>query len=224
MLLHAAHAPLELTDAPVPKPAERQVLLQVAACGVCRTDLHIVDGELEQPKLPLVLGHEIVATVVERGPEARQFEIGERVGVPWLGWTDQTCRYCRRGQENLCDAAQFTGYTLDGGYAELRPRRRALLSSTACQVRRRGSRAAAVRRTDRLPHVSTGGESAERIGIYGFGAAAHIVAQVAVHDGRQVYAFTRAGRPGDASTSPEDSARCGRAARTNRHLTRWTLR
>jgi alcohol dehydrogenase, propanol-preferring len=193
MLLRAARAPLELTALPVPDPGERQVLLRVAACGVCRTDLHIVDGELEHPKLPLVLGHEIVATVVGRGPEARQFEIGERVGVPWLGWTDQTCRYCRRGQENLCDAAQFTGYSLDGGYADY-----ALADERYCL--RLPSRYADVEaapllcagligyRTYRL-----GGESAERVGIYGFGAAAHIVAQVAVHDGRQVYAFTRMG-------------------------------
>src|SRR3979490_1699865 len=111
-------SPLVLRDVPIPKPGEHQVLLQVRACGVCRTDLHIVDGELQRPKLPLILGHEIVASVVERGDAAELFQIGERVGVPWLGWTDQTCRYCLRGQENLCDAALFTGYTLDGGYAE----------------------------------------------------------------------------------------------------------
>ena len=213
MLLHAAHAPLELTDAPVPKPAERQVLLQVAACGVCRTDLHIVDGELEQPKLPLVLGHEIVATVVERGPEARQFEIGERVGVPWLGWTDQTCRYCRRGQENLCDAAQFTGYTLDGGYADYVARRRALLSSTACQVRRRGSRAAAVRRTDRLPHVSTRRRIGRthrhlrlrRRGAHrGAGCGARWASGVCLHP---------RGRPGDARLRPRTRRGVGRRLR-----------
>jgi propanol-preferring alcohol dehydrogenase len=193
MLLRAAHAPLDLTDIAVPKPGEQQVLLQVAACGVCRTDLHIVDGELEHPKLPLVLGHEIVATIVERGSQARQFEIGERVGVPWLGWTDQTCRYCRRGQENLCDTAQFTGYTLDGGYAEyvVADERYCLrLPARYSDVEAAPLLCAGLigYRTYRL-----GGESAERVGIYGFGAAAHIVAQVAVHDGRRVYAFTRAG-------------------------------
>ena len=213
MLLRAAHAPLELTDAPVSKPGARQVLLQVAACGVCRTDLHIVDGELEHPKLPLVLGHEIVATVVERGPEARQFGIGERVGVPWLGWTDQTCRYCRRGQENLCDAAQFTGYTLDGGYADyvVADERYCLrLPARYADVEAAPLLCAGLigYRTYRL-----GGESAERIGIYGFGAAAHIVAQVAVHDGRQVYAFTRAGDAGDTRLRARTRRGVGRRLR-----------
>src|SRR5437762_10586090 len=118
MLLRAPRTPLELVEMEPPSPGARQLLLKVKACGVCRTDLHILDGELGQPKLPLVLGHEVVATVVERGAEATHFEIGARVGIPWLGWTDQTCPFCRRGQENLCDSALFTGYTLDGGYAE----------------------------------------------------------------------------------------------------------
>src|SRR5215468_6300719 len=118
MLMRSPRKPLEAVEMDVPAPAEHQVLLQVRACGVCRTDLHIVDGELDRPKLPLVLGHEIVASVAERGPECQRFSIGDRVGVPWLGWTDQTCRYCRRDQENLCDGALFTGYSLDGGYAD----------------------------------------------------------------------------------------------------------
>src|SRR5437868_2516122 len=118
MVLRAPRTPLEVSDVAMPQPGEHQVLLQVRACGVCRTDLHIVDGELDQPKLPLIVGHEVVATVVDRGSEARQFQPGDRVGVPWLGWTDQSCRYCRRDQENLCDNALFTGYTLDGGYGE----------------------------------------------------------------------------------------------------------
>jgi propanol-preferring alcohol dehydrogenase len=197
MLLRAPHAPLELTDVDPPSPAPRQVLLAVRACGVCRTDLHIVDGELDQPKLPLVLGHEIVGTVVECGHDAREFQVGERVGVPWLGWTDQTCRYCRRGQENLCDSALFTGYSLDGGYAEY-------VAADERYCLRIPPKYADVEaapllcagligyRTYRL-----GGASAERVGIYGFGAAAHIVAQVAVHDGRRVFAFTR---PGDTAT------------------------
>jgi propanol-preferring alcohol dehydrogenase len=197
MLLRAPHAPLELTEAERPSPADRQVLLQVRACGVCRTDLHIVDGELDRPKLPLVLGHEIVATVFERGAAARAFDIGERVGVPWLGWTDQTCRYCRRGQENLCDTALFTGYTLDGGYAEyvVADERYCLrVPSKYSDVDAAPLLCAGLIgfRTYRL-----GGDSAERVGIYGFGAAAHIVAQVAVHEGRRVYTFTR---PGDAAT------------------------
>jgi alcohol dehydrogenase, propanol-preferring len=202
MLLRAPRTPLELTEVDPPSPSARQVLLQVKACGVCRTDLHILDGELDRPKLPLVLGHEIVATVVERGAEARQFAVGERVGVPWLGWTDQTCRYCRRGQENLCDAALFTGYTLDGGYAEyvVADERYCLrVPAGYADVEAAPLLCAGLigYRTYRL-----GGDSAERIGIYGFGAAAHIVAQVAVHDGRQVYAFTR---PGDSAT--QDFAR-----------------
>jgi propanol-preferring alcohol dehydrogenase len=197
MLLRAPHTPLELTEADPPSPGSRQVLLEVRACGVCRTDLHIVEGELDRPKLPLVLGHEIVATVVERGSDAREFEVGERVGVPWLGWTDQTCRYCRRGQENLCDAALFTGYTLDGGYAEY------LVADERYCLRipaKYGDVEAAPLLCAGLIGYRTyrlGGESAERVGIYGFGAAAHIVAQVAVHEGRRVFAFTR---PGDMAT------------------------
>src|SRR5215467_725165 len=118
MVLRSPRTALLAAELDVPTPSEHQVVLKVAACGVCRTDLHILDGELDRPKLPLVMGHEIVGTVVKRGAQAHDVEIGERVGVPWLGWTDQTCRYCRRDRENLCDNAQFTGYTLDGGYAE----------------------------------------------------------------------------------------------------------
>jgi propanol-preferring alcohol dehydrogenase len=198
MLLRAQRTPLEVAEVDVPRPSTRQVLLQVRACGVCRTDLHIVDGELGQPKkLPLILGHEIVASVVECGPSVERFSVGDRVGVPWLGWTDQTCRYCLRGQENLCDAALFTGYTLDGGYAEY-----VVADERYCvPLPARYADAAAAPllcagligyRTYRLA-----GESAEHVGLYGFGAAAHIIAQVAVHDGRQVYAFTR---PGDVET------------------------
>jgi alcohol dehydrogenase, propanol-preferring len=197
MLLAAPHAALEARGVEVPTPSEHQVLLKVRACGVCRTDLHIVDGELDGPKLPLTLGHEIVGTVVDRSVDARRFEIGERVGVPWLGWTDQSCRYCRRGQENLCQAALFTGYTLDGGYAEYvaaderyclrvpQPYADANAAPLLCA-------GLIGYRTYRLA-----GDAAERIGIYGFGAAAHIIAQVAVSQGRQVYAFTR---PGDVAT------------------------
>jgi propanol-preferring alcohol dehydrogenase len=196
MVLRAARVPLELRDLARPEPVERQVLLQVRACGVCRTDLHIVDGELDRPKLPLVLGHEVVATVMECGPDAHDLRRGERVGVPWLGWTDQTCRFCTRGQENLCDSARFTGYTLDGGYAEY-----LVADERYC-----------FRLPDRYPDAQAApllcagligyrtyrlaGETAEHVGIYGFGAAAHIIAQIAVIQGRQVYAFTR---PGDSA-------------------------
>jgi propanol-preferring alcohol dehydrogenase len=177
----------------VPRPGARQLLLRVRACGVCRTDLHIVDGELDQPKLPLILGHEVVATVAECGTEARLFQPGDRVGVPWLGWTDQTCRYCRRGQENLCDGALFTGYTLDGGYAEymLADERYCLhLPGNYADVHAAPLLCAGLigYRTYRLS-----GESSEHVGLYGFGAAAHIIAQIAVHQGRRVYAFTREG-------------------------------
>ena len=195
MVLEAQRQPLVLKDVTIPRPGARQVLLRVRACGVCRTDLHIFDGDLDRPKLPLILGHEIVATVVERGAGAEQFEPGDRVGVPWLGWTDQTCRYCLRDQENLCDAALFTGYTLDGGYAEY-----VVADERYCvrlPARYPDAEAAPLLcagligyRTYRLA-----GDAAEHVGLYGFGAAAHIIAQVAVHQGRQVYAFTR---PGDA--------------------------
>jgi propanol-preferring alcohol dehydrogenase len=118
MVLVAQGLPLEYQRVPVPEPGSDQVLLKVSACGVCRTDLHILDGELSKPKLPLILGHQIAGQVVACGVNADRFKIGERVGVPWLGYTDGTCRYCLRGQENLCDNPQFTGYTIDGGFAE----------------------------------------------------------------------------------------------------------
>ena len=196
MVLPAARVPLELRDVEQPVPAGRQVLLRVHACGVCRTDLHILDGELDRPKLPLILGHEVVASVVECGPDVQDLRRGERVGVPWLGWTDQTCRYCARDQENLCDGVLLTGYTLDGGYAEYM-----LADERYClRLPERYADAYAAPllcagligyRTYRLA-----GQSAERVGIYGFGAAAHIIAQVAVFEGRRVYAFTR---PGDTT-------------------------
>ncbi len=196
MVLRAPRTPLELCELDEPRPSGRDVLLEVLACGVCRTDLHIVDGELERPKLPLVPGHEIVGRVVRAGGEVVDLQVGQRVGVPWLGWTDGSCRFCRRGQENLCDAARFTGYTIDGGYAEL-----ALADERYClELPERYSDLEAAPllcagligyRTYRLA-----GPDAEHLGIYGFGAAAHLVAQVAVAEGRRVYAFTR---PDDAA-------------------------
>jgi len=194
MLFEKAGQPLRLVEMPVPQPGPGQVLLRVHACAVCRTDLHIIDGELSQPRLPLILGHEIVGTVVEAGKGANAYTIGQRVGVPWLGWTDGACRYCQRGQENLCPQAKFTGYTLDGGYAEY-----TVADQRYCFPLPEGYpdlQAAPLLcagligyRTYRLA-----GPHAERLGIYGFGAAAHIIAQVAVHQGRQVYAFSK---PGD---------------------------
>ena len=201
MLLEAPHAPLHLVELPIPTPRAGQVLLKVHACGVCHTDLHILDGELSKPKLPLVLGHQIVGTVVQSGPEAGRFKKGERVGVPWLGATDGTCRYCLRGQENLCEHPVFTGYDIDGGFAEytLADERFCFpLPDTYSDVEVAPLLCAGLIgfRTYRMA-----GDNVETLGIYGFGAAAHIITQVAKHEGKKVYAFTR---PGD--TDAQDFA------------------
>ena len=177
------------------RPGPGEVLIEVHACGVCRTDLHIIDSELTQPKLPLILGHQIVGTVIELGEGVERFELGQRIGVPWLGSTDGTCRYCLRGQENLCEHPQFTGFTLDGGYAEY-----TLADTRYCfTIPDSYSNAAAA------PLLCAGligyrsyrmaGRDCARIGFYGFGGAAHLLAQLAVHEGKKVFAFTR---PGDA--------------------------
>ena len=188
-LLTAPGRPLEQVELAEPEPGPGQVLLQVHACGVCRTDLHVRDGELPEPKLPLVLGHQIVGTVVEGGGV---FDEGARVGVPWLGWTCGECRFCRSGRENLCERARFTGYTLDGGYAEL-----AVADARYCFALPAGPSDTAL-----APLLCAGligfralrfTEDAERLGLYGFGASAHIVAQLARAEGRRVFAFTRAG-------------------------------
>jgi propanol-preferring alcohol dehydrogenase len=194
MVLEAARSPLRLTVLPIPEPSSRQLRLRVLACGVCRTDLHIVDGELTEPKLPLVPGHEIVGCVEALGSEVEGFAIGDRVGVPWLGSTDGTCPYCRNGEENLCDGARFTGYQIDGGYA----------SHTVADARYCFHLPEDYSDAEAAPLLCAGligyrslkmtGDAA-RLGIYGFGAAAHIVAQVARHQGREIFAFTR---PGDA--------------------------
>jgi propanol-preferring alcohol dehydrogenase len=190
MILAAPGQPLREVDLPVPKPQSEQVLLQIHACGVCRTDLHIVDGELTQPKLPLVLGHQIVGTVVEVGEKVTNFNLGDRVGVPWLGSTCNHCRYCLSGRENLCDRARFTGYNLDGGYAEY-----TVAEEHFCFAIPDGYpdlQAAPLLCAGLIGYRSYRmvGE-AERIGFYGFGAAAHILIQVARYQGRKVYAFTR---------------------------------
>ena len=189
MVLDAPGQPLRAGEVPQPEAGPGQVALDVMACGVCRTDLHIVDGELSEPKLPLVLGHQIVARVAGGG---ERFAPGQRVGVPWLGWTDGDCRYCRSGRENLCDRALFTGYNLDGGYAEhlVADERFCFpLSDDYEDLQAAPLLCAGLigYRTLRLAG------DAERIGIYGFGSAAHIICQVAVHQGRRVFAFTRAG-------------------------------
>jgi propanol-preferring alcohol dehydrogenase len=214
MVLEKPTQPLQLRDVPKPKPGRGQLLVRVSACAVCRTDLHVVDGELPNPKLPLILGHQIVGRLEEIGPEmwegpqrpesrgakaASTFMVGDRVGIPWLGWTDGDCAYCRSKRENLCDNARFTGYTIDGGYAEY----------TVADARfcfhlpdRYGDVEVAPLLCAGLigyrSYRKTG--DARRLGIYGFGNAARLIAQVALHEGRELFAFTR---PGDAATQQE---------------------
>lgn len=192
MVLDAPGRPLRAVDVPVPEPGVGQVLIRVHACGVCRTDLHVVDGELPDPKLPLIPGHQIVGTVERLGERVERFAAGDRVGVPWLGWTDGECRYCRTGRENLCDAARFTGYDLDGGYAEY-----AVADHRFCFQIPAGYpdlQAAPLLCAGLIGYRSLRmAGDAKRLGLYGFGAAAHIVAQVALHEGRRVFAFTSRG-------------------------------
>ena len=188
MVLDSPGSPLRQAELPDPKPRSGEIVVAVRACGVCRTDLHIVDGELTKPKLPLVLGHQIVGLVVSSG---ERFSSLDRVGVPWLGWTCGECRYCRSGRENLCDRARFTGYHLDGGYADL-----VVADERYCvRVPPRSNDA------EVAPLLCAGligyralklAGDGERIGLFGFGASAHIVCQVARHQGRRVFAFTRA--------------------------------
>jgi len=192
MLLDAPRHSLRAAQIPRPEPGLGQILLAVQACGVCRTDLHVADGDLPNPKLPLVPGHEIVGTVAGLGADVRGWALGERAGVPWLGWTCGECRYCRTGRENLCQRARFTGYHLDGGYTEY----------TVADARYVFRIPADYQDLEAAPLLCAGligyrslvaAGDAERLGLYGFGAAAHIVAQVARHQGRRVFAFTRAG-------------------------------
>ena len=190
MVLEKSGIPLRLKELPLPECGADEILLKVAACGVCRTDLHILDGELSEPKLPLIPGHEIVGIVVDKGARVERFAIGQRIGVPWLGHTCGQCRYCLSRRENLCDDARFTGYTLNGGYAEY-----AVASQHYCfSLPQSYSDAGAA------PLLCAGligyralvaAGDAERIGIYGFGAAAHIVAQVARAQGIRVYQARR---------------------------------
>lgn len=194
MVMDEARRPLQLREIDAPAPGPDQVAIEVEACGICRTDLHILDGELDEPKLPLVPGHQIVGRVSAVGPDAGGFTLGQRVGVPWLGWTCGDCEHCLRGRENLCDEARFTGYHIDGGFAEQcvadarfvfplpddLPALQAAPLLCAGLVGYRSYRMIA--------------EPARRIGLYGFGAAAHILIQVARHQKREVFAFTR---PGD---------------------------
>lgn len=193
MVLEKQRRRLETMDLPMPKAGAGQVLVKVHACGVCRTDLHVMDGELLHPKLPLVPGHEIVGGIAELGDGARRFKVGDRVGIPWVGWTCGTCRFCKSGRENLCENGKFTGYTLDGGYAEY----------TVADERFCFPIPAIYSDAEAAPLLCAGligyrslskTGKVQRLGIYGFGAAAHIIAQVARHEGRKIFAFTR---PGD---------------------------
>jgi len=193
MILSHPGKPLQLRDVPVPSPSPGQLLIRVVTCAVCRTDLHIVDGELPNPKPSLIPGHQIVGRIETVGAEVEGFSVGDRVGVPWLGWTDGECAYCRSKRENLCDRAKFTGYTIDGGYAEF-----VVADARFCfhlPDRYNDVDVAPLLCAGMLGYRSyrkTG--DAHRLGIYGFGAAAHLIAQVAVYEGREIFAFTR---PGD---------------------------
>jgi alcohol dehydrogenase, propanol-preferring len=194
MVLNEPKGPLKLRDVPKPKPGRRQLLVRIWTCAVCRTDLHVVDGELPNPKLPLILGHQIVGRVEEIGDESNpQFKVGDRVGIPWLGWTDGDCAYCRSGRENLCDNARFTGYTVDGGYAEF-----TVADARFCfhlPDRYNDVEVAPLLCAGLIGYRSyrkTG--DARRLGIYGFGNAAHLIAQIALYEGRELFVFTR---PGD---------------------------
>jgi alcohol dehydrogenase, propanol-preferring len=192
MLFEKAGQRLRLTELSCPEPGAEQVLIRVRACAVCRTDLHIMDGELNQPKLPLIPGHEIIGVVEKIGKEVNRFKLGDRVGVPWLGWTCDACEFCLSGRENLCDQARFTGYTLDGGYAEY-----AVADQRFCFAipdTYSDTEAAPLMCAGLIGYRSLvkAGEG-KRLGIYGFGAAAHIITQVAKYQNREIYAFNRSG-------------------------------
>src|SRR5438067_5027486 len=201
MVLEKPRERLMLLDVAKPKPNAGQLLVRLSACAVCRTDLHIVDGELPDPKLPLILGHQIVGRVEQVGTGAEKFSIADRVGIPWLGWTDGECVYCRSNRENLCNRARFTGYTIDGGYAEF-----AVADARFCfrlPEQYNDVDVAPLLCAGMLGYRSyrkTG--DARRLGIYGFGNAAHLIAQIAIYHGREIFAFTR---PGDKAG--QESAR-----------------
>lgn len=212
MVLRSPGQPLGMEECDRPRPGPGQLLVSVSACAVCRTDLHVVDGELNEPKLPVMPGHEVVGRVAEIGRDVTGFGLDDRVGIPWLGHKCGQCRYCRSAQENLCDCARFTGYQIDGGFAT-----HCVADAAYCfklpdshdDVHAAPLLCAGLIGYRSLKAAGHGG----RIGIYGFGAAAHIVAQVAIHQGRDVYAFTR---PGDetAQILPARSAAAGLMAQT----------
>ncbi len=203
MVLDKPRQPLQLRDVEKPRPSKGQLLVRIATCAVCRTDLHVADGELPDPKLPLIPGHQIVGHVEEIGEEVNsKFQVGDRVGIPWLGWTDGECAFCRSNRENLCDQARFTGYTIDGGYAEF----------TAADARFCFHLPDRYNDVDVAPLLCAGligyrsyrkTGNARRLGIYGFGNAAHLIAQIALYEGRELFAFTR---PGDLETQQSAKA------------------
>lgn len=194
MILERPRAPLRAVDRKPPQPAAGQVLIRIRACGVCRTDLHVVDGELTEPSLPLVPGHEIVGTVEAVGGGTHRLRVGDRVGVPWLGWTCGTCEYCRSGRENLCDRARFTGYQIDGGYAEYTTADERFCFPIPAAFDDRAAAPLMCAGLIGYRALRMAGD-AKRLGFYGFGAAAHIAVQVARYRGQSVFAFTK---PGDA--------------------------
>jgi alcohol dehydrogenase, propanol-preferring len=206
MLLDAARTPLRAADVPAPEPEAGQVQVRVHACALCRTDLHIVDGDLTQPKLPLIPGHQIVGEIVATGEGVDDLGAGERVGIPWLGWTDGTCEYCHSGRENLCDRARFTGYDIDGGYAEY-----AIADARFCfriDDSYSDVQAAPLLCAGLIGYRAlTMAGDALRLGIYGFGSSAHIITQVARHQGRRVFAITRPGDTASQAFALEQGAR-----------------
>jgi propanol-preferring alcohol dehydrogenase len=193
MVLGQSRHPLILKTIPVPLPSEYQVLVKVIACGVCRTDLHVVDGELAHPKLPLIPGHEIVGTVVKKGNAVIHINEGDIVGIPWLGYTCGECKYCRKGQENLCEKAIFTGYTADGGYAEYAVAYEQYCFPLAAQYANASGTPLLCAGLIGYRSYTMIGEHVTNLGIYGFGAAAHILIQLAIYQKKKIYAFTRQG-------------------------------
>jgi len=192
MLFQRPDAPLVWAEVPDPRPDDQQVLIRIHACGVCRTDLHLVDGELPNPRQPVIPGHEIIGEVIQKGAAVDRFDIGDRVGVPWLGWTCGDCEYCQSGRENLCGKARFTGYQIDGGYAELTVADQRFCFTVGNQYSDLDAAPLLCAGLIGYRALKMAGE-ARNLGIYGFGAAAHIVTQVAQYEGRKVYAFTREG-------------------------------
>jgi len=193
MVMERTGQPLVLQTVPVPSPGQHQVLVKVIACGVCRTDLHVLDGELTKPKLPLIIGHEIIGMVVKKGNAVAHINVGDVVGIPWLGYTCGQCKYCRIAKENLCENALFTGYTIDGGYAEYTVAYEKYCFPIAEQYANATGSPLLCAGLIGYRSYSMIGDNVTNLGIYGFGAAAHILIQLAIYEGRKIYAFTREG-------------------------------